>query len=84
MITEDIRKVLVLRLRKAADKSDFHFRVAELPTPKAREWERWMAAGSADSSVPEINGAFSDPLTLPEVMDKLQARDFQVVDYPAR
>ena len=30
----------------------------------------------------EIDMAFGDPLTLNQVMERLQSRDFQVLDYP--
>jgi hypothetical protein len=76
MMTAEDHKVLVLRLPE--EKGNFLFRVAELSNSDARCLEERLARGEAKSVPPD----FGAPLTLVQVMDELQSRDFRVLDYP--
>jgi len=72
------QKVLVLR--HPEQQGNFSYWLAELPSNEARRWRERLNRG--ESVVPEFGDTFGQPLTLNEVMTKLQSRDFQVLDYP--
>ena len=81
MTADPVQKVLVLRLPEK--QGNFTFRMAELPREEARQWEERLSQQAA-TLASEIGSKFGEPLTLSEVMEKLQTRDFRVLDYPRR
>ena len=80
MTATDTQKIVVLRLPEV--QGNFRFWLAELSEKDARHWQERIATESPFD--PEISRTFGDPLTLPQVMEKLQNHDFQVLDFPHR
>ena len=79
---DHVQRVLVLRLPEK--QGNFTFHMAELPGEEMRQWEERLSRGETAPAAPEIGSKFGRPLTLSEVMEKLQTRDFRVLDYPRR
>jgi hypothetical protein len=77
MLAAADHRVLVLRFPE--EEGNFLFRVAELTDNDARRLEERLARGEAKTLPP----SFGAPLTLVEVMDELESRDFRVLDYPS-
>lgn len=74
------QRVLVLRLPEK--QGNFTFHMAELPSEEIRQWEERLLRSDTTPPAPELGLKFGKPLTLSEVMEKLQVRDFRVLDYP--
>jgi hypothetical protein len=72
----------VVVLRAPEDQGNFRYWLAELSRDDARRWEERLANPTPASLDPEFGDAFGDPMTLPQVMEKLQQRDFQVLEFP--
>jgi hypothetical protein len=70
----------VLVLRHPEQQGNFSYWIAELPSKEAQRWQDRLTRGEL---VAEFGDTFGQPLTLNEVMTKLQSRDFQVLDYPS-
>ncbi|HWE02984.1 MAG TPA: hypothetical protein VG326_11305 [Tepidisphaeraceae bacterium] len=74
------QKVVVLR--SPQEEGNFRYWMAEFSREDAHNWEERLKATERGVES-EIGGAFGDPLTLPQVMKKLEHRpDFQVLDFP--
>lgn len=71
----------VLVLRKPEPEGNFRYWVAELTKADARRWEERLNRPD-NAREADLGGTFGGPLTLPQVMEKLQARDFRVLDFP--
>lgn len=74
-------KVLVLRLPEQT--GNYKYWMAEMPSNEAREWREKLEHNASSLQRFDIDQTFGNPLTLMEIMKRLDARDFQVLDYPA-
>ena len=82
MTADPIQKVLVLRLPEK--QGNYSFRMAELEGEEVRKWEERLSHGTASVLAAEFGSKFGEPLTLSQAMEKLQTRDFRVLDCPSQ
>jgi hypothetical protein len=68
-----------LVLRSVDETGDYTFRVALLQREEADRWEQRISTWARQ---PEALEFFGPPLDLSEAMDRLQTRDFAVIDVP--
>jgi hypothetical protein len=80
MTAADMQKIVVLRIPE--NEGNFRYWLAELSAEDARKWEERFPKLSDVNVGSELGIAFGDSLTLPQVMERLQRRDFQVFDFP--
>ncbi len=73
----------VLVLRKPQSQGNFEYWIAE-PGTQAMEQLQERLSRRNDPLVLEIYPPLGDPMTLNEVMERLQRRNFQVFDLPDR
>lgn len=71
----------VLVLRAPAISGDFEYRVATLPDDKARQWRARFATQPASELATDVDRDFCGPMTLPQIMEHLDTRDFQVITF---
>jgi hypothetical protein len=79
MMTAELQ---VLVLRRPEQQGNYRYWLAELPADEAERLEERLSHGGAVPRLSELGDPFGESLTLSEVMDKLQTRDFRVLNYP--
>lgn len=78
MTAVEIQKVVVFR--RPSDDENYSYWMTEVSEGAARELEERLH--TPQSTALEGDLKLSDAMTLPQIMEKLNTRDFQVIDFP--